>query len=40
MENALDTIKERLTKQQGKRSYSEEKVKEFIETRAREGDLE
>ena len=40
MENVLDTIKQRLKKQQEERRYSEEKVKEFIETRAREGDLE
>jgi DNA-binding NtrC family response regulator len=40
MENALDTIKEKLKKQQEERRYSEEKVKEFIETRAREGDLQ
>lgn len=40
MENVLDTIKQRLRKQQEERKYSEEKVKEFIETRAREQDLE
>ena len=38
--NLLATIREKLRKQQEERKYSEEKVKEFIETRAREGLLE
>ncbi len=36
IENLLDTIKEHLKKQQEAMRYSEEKVKEFIETRAKE----
>jgi DNA-binding NtrC family response regulator len=32
----LDTIKESLRKQQGEKRYSEDKVTEFIETRAKE----
>jgi len=36
MDNLLDTIKEVLKKQQEARKYSEEKVAEFMETRARE----
>jgi len=36
MDNLLDTIKEHLKKQQEARKYSEEKVAEFVETRARE----
>jgi DNA-binding NtrC family response regulator len=40
MENVLGTIKEKLRKQQEERKYSEEKVKEYIETRAKEGSLE
>jgi len=40
MEKVLGTIKEKLRKQQEERKYSEEKVKEYIETRAKEGDLE
>lgn len=40
IENLLSTIKEGLRRQQEERKYSEDKVKEFIETRAREGLLE
>lgn len=40
IENLLASVKERLRRQQEERKYSEEKVKEFIETRAREGLLE
>lgn len=36
MENLLNTIKEHLKKQQEEKKYSEEKVAEFIESRARE----
>jgi len=36
MDNLLNTVKERLKKQEEERKYSEEKVAEFIETRARE----
>jgi len=36
MDNVLNTIKEHLTKQQEARKYSEEKVAEFIENRAKE----
>lgn len=36
IDNLLNTIKEHLTKQQENRKYSEEKVAEYIETRARE----
>jgi DNA-binding NtrC family response regulator len=36
MENLLRTIKEHLKKQEEARRYSEQKVKEFIETRAEE----
>ncbi len=36
MENLLNTIKELLKKQQEEKKYSEEKVAEFIESRARE----
>jgi len=36
MNNVLNTIKENLKKQQEAKKYSEEKVTEFIETRARE----
>jgi len=36
MDNVLSTIKEHLRKQQEARKYNEEKVTEFIETRARE----
>jgi DNA-binding NtrC family response regulator len=39
MDNLLDAIKEQLKKQEGTRRYSEERVKEFIETRAREKGL-
>jgi DNA-binding NtrC family response regulator len=40
MEKVLGNIKEKLRKQQEERKYSEEKVKEYIETRAKEGGLE
>jgi hypothetical protein len=40
IENLLAAIKERLRRQQEERKYSEDKVKEFIETRARVGLLE
>jgi DNA-binding NtrC family response regulator len=40
MENVLATIKEKLRKQQEERRYSEVKVKEYIETRAKERVLE
>ena len=36
IDNLLNTIKEHLTKQQENRKYSEEKVADYIETRARE----
>jgi DNA-binding NtrC family response regulator len=36
IDNLLNTIKEHLKKQQEAKKYSEEKVTEFIETRARE----
>jgi DNA-binding NtrC family response regulator len=36
MDNVLNTIKEHLKKQQESKKYSEEKVSEFIETRAKE----
>jgi DNA-binding NtrC family response regulator len=36
MEQLLDTIKEYLRKQQESKKYSEEKVKEYIESRAKE----
>lgn len=36
IENLLNTIKEHLQKQQEARKYSEDKVAEFIETRAKE----
>lgn len=36
MDNVLNTIKEQMKKQQETRKYSEEKVAQFIETRARE----
>jgi len=36
MESLLNMIKEHLKKQQEERKYSEEKVAEFVETRARE----
>ena len=36
MDHVLQTIEEHLRKQQEARKYSEEKVKEFIETRAQE----
>lgn len=36
MENVLKTIKEQLKKQQEAKKYSQEKVAEFIETRAKE----
>lgn len=36
MENLLNTIKEHLKKQQEEKKYSEEKVAEFIKTRAKE----
>jgi len=36
VENVLNTIKEHLRKQQEAKKYSQEKVTEFIETRARE----
>jgi DNA-binding NtrC family response regulator len=36
MDNLLNKIKEHLKKQQGAKKYSEEKVAEFIETRAKE----
>jgi len=36
IDNVLSTIKEHLTKQQEARTYSEEKVTEFIKTRAKE----
>jgi len=36
MDSVLNTIKEHLKKQQEAKKYSEEKVAEFIETRARE----
>ena len=36
MESVLDTIRQRLKKQQDERKYSEDKVKDFIETRAKE----
>ncbi|MEM3627940.1 MAG: response regulator [Candidatus Bathyarchaeia archaeon] len=36
MKKLLATIKEQLKKQEEERKYSQEKVKEFIETRARE----
>lgn len=40
MDNVLKTIKEHLKKQQEARKYSEEKVAEFIEARAREIEAE
>jgi len=40
MDNVLKTIKEHLKKQQEARKYSEEKVAEFIEARARELEAE
>jgi DNA-binding NtrC family response regulator len=36
MDNLLDTIKKHLKRQQEEKKYSQEKVAEFIETRARE----
>lgn len=36
MDNVLNTIKEHLQKQREAKKYSEEKVKEFVETRASE----
>jgi DNA-binding NtrC family response regulator len=36
MEQLLDTVKEYLRKQQESKKYSEEKVKEYIESRAKE----
>jgi DNA-binding NtrC family response regulator len=36
MENVLKTIKEQLKKQEEEKKYSQEKVKDFIETRVRE----
>jgi DNA-binding NtrC family response regulator len=39
MDNLLDAIKEQFKKQEEARRYSEEKVKEFIETRARKKGL-
>jgi len=36
MDNVLNTIKEHLQKQREAKKYSEEKVKEFVETRAAE----
>jgi len=36
VENALHTIKEHLKKQREAKQYSQEKVAEFIETRAKE----
>jgi DNA-binding NtrC family response regulator len=36
MDNLLDTIKEHLKKQQEAKKYSQERVAEFVETRARE----
>ncbi len=38
MENVLDTIKRHLKKQQDERKYSEDRVREFIETRTKELD--
>jgi len=40
MENVLKTIKEHLKKQEEARKYSEERVAQFIETRARELEAE
>jgi len=40
MESVLETIKIQLKEQQGEQKYSEEKVKEFIETRVSEADAE
>jgi len=40
MESVLETVKAQLKEQQGERQYSEEKVKEFIETRVSEADTE
>ena len=40
MESVLETIKRQLKEQQGEKKYSEEKVKEFIETRVSEADAE
>jgi len=40
MEIALETIKKHLKAQEEERKYSEEKVKEFIETRVSEADAE
>jgi len=39
IDNLLEAIKEQLKKQEEARTYSEEKVKEFVETRAREKGL-
>jgi len=39
MDNLLGTVREQLKKREEARRYSEEKVKEFIETRAREKGL-
>lgn len=36
MDKVLETIKEQLKKQEGEKKYSEKKVADFIETRARE----
>jgi two-component system nitrogen regulation response regulator NtrX len=36
MDDLLNMVKDRLKKQEGEERYSEQKVKEFIETRARE----
>ena len=36
MKEFINTVKEHLKKQQEEQRYSEEKVKEFIETRAKE----
>jgi DNA-binding NtrC family response regulator len=40
MESVLETIKKQLRAQEEERKYSEEKVKEFIETRVSEADAE
>ena len=40
MESVLETIKKQLKTQEEERKYSEEKVKEFIETRVSEADAE